>query len=167
MFPRLVRTLSDLAREELEHVQQVHDELQRRGIRAHPPGEDPYAIALRKSTQGDTPKSEYGALLDRLSIGALIPNFREPNPARFVSGFGGTLCLISSFLYILLSIVVLVLPTWWRFRTGTMPPINIAPNPLPDLLALLGVFGLTLLFGVLPFTIAKNQTKKLEYLRLL
>jgi len=109
----------------------------------------------------------YGLTALALSIGALIPNFREPNPARIVSGFGGTLCLISSFLYILLSIVVLVLPTWWRFRTGTMPPINIAPNPLPDLLALLGVFGLTLLFGVLPFTIAKNQTKKLEYLRLL
>lgn len=72
MFPRLVRTLSELAREELEHVQQVHDELERRGVRAHPPGEDPYAIALRKATQGDTPKGDYGALLDRLAIGALI-----------------------------------------------------------------------------------------------
>jgi hypothetical protein len=48
-----------------------------------------------------------------------------------------------------------------------MPPVNIAPNALPDLLALLGVFGLTLLFGALPYTLAKNQTKKLEYLRLL
>jgi ABC-2 type transport system permease protein len=109
----------------------------------------------------------YGLTALALSIGALIPNFREPNPARIVSGFGGTLCLISSFLYILLSVIVLVLPTWWRFKTGTMPPVNIAPNALPDLLALLGVFGLTLLFGALPYTLAKNQTKKLEYLRLL
>ena len=109
----------------------------------------------------------YGLTALALSIGALIPNFREPNPARIVSGFGGTLCLIASFLYILLSIVVLVLPTWWRLRTQTMPPINVAPSPWPDLLALAGVFGLTLLFGVLPFSIAKKQAKKLEYLRLL
>ncbi len=109
----------------------------------------------------------YGLTALALAIGALIPNFREPNPARIVSGFGGTLCLIASFLYILLSVVVLVLPTWWRLRSGSMPPANIAPNPLPDLLALGGVFGLTLLFGVVPFSLAKKQTKKLEYLRLL
>lgn len=109
----------------------------------------------------------YGLTALALAIGALIPNFREPNPARIVSGFGGTLCLIASFLYILLSIVVLVLPTWWRLRSGSMPPANIAPNPLPDLLALVGVFGLTLLFGAVPFSMAKKKTKKLEYLRLL
>lgn len=72
MFPTLVRSLSDLAREELLHVQQVFDELERRGVRAHPPGEDPYALALRRATQGDTPRAEHGALLDRLAIGALI-----------------------------------------------------------------------------------------------
>jgi ABC-2 type transport system permease protein len=109
----------------------------------------------------------YGLTALALAIGALIPNFREPNPARIVSGFGGTLCLISSFIYILLSITVLVLPTWWRLRTGTMPPSNIAPTPLPDLLALGGVFCLTLIFGAIPFAVAKKQTKKLEYLRVL
>ncbi len=109
----------------------------------------------------------YGLTALALAIGALIPNFREPNPARIVSGFGGTLCLIASFLYILLSVVVLVLPSWWRLRSGSMPPANIAPSPLPDLLALAGVFGLTLLFGAIPFSLAKKQTKKLEYLRLL
>ena len=109
----------------------------------------------------------YGLTVLALAIGALIPNFREPNPARIVSGFGGTLCLISSFLYILLSIVVLILPTWWRLRTGNMPPVNIDPKPGPDLLALAGVLGLTLLFGALPLSLAKKQTKKLEYLRVL
>jgi tRNA-(ms[2]io[6]A)-hydroxylase len=72
MFPRLVRTLTDLAREELEHVQQVFAELERRGVRAHPPGEDPYALALRRASQLDTPKLELGSLLDRLTVGALI-----------------------------------------------------------------------------------------------
>jgi tRNA-(ms[2]io[6]A)-hydroxylase len=72
MFPRLVRTLTDLAREELEHVQQVFSALEARGVRAHPPGEDPYALALRRASQTDTPRVELGALLDRLTVGALI-----------------------------------------------------------------------------------------------
>jgi tRNA-(ms[2]io[6]A)-hydroxylase len=72
MIPRLVRTLTDLAREELEHVQQVFSELASRGVRAHPPGEDPYALALRRASQRDTPRVELGALLDRLTVGALI-----------------------------------------------------------------------------------------------
>jgi tRNA-(ms[2]io[6]A)-hydroxylase len=72
MYARLVRSLSELAREELTHVQQVFDELERRGVRARPPGEDPYALALRRASQPDTPRAEHGALLDRLSIGALI-----------------------------------------------------------------------------------------------
>ena len=28
-----------------------------------------------------------------VGLGALLPNFREDNPAKIVSGFGGTLCL--------------------------------------------------------------------------
>lgn len=107
----------------------------------------------------------YGLTALALALGALIPNFREPNPARIVSGFGGTLCLISSFLYILLSVVILALPTWWRLRTGSMPPANQSPAPGPDLLALAAVGALTLLFGWTPFWLAKKQTKKLEYLR--
>jgi ABC-2 type transport system permease protein len=109
----------------------------------------------------------YGLTALALAIGALIPNFREPNPARIVSGFGGTLCLISSFLYILLSVLVLMVPEWWRFRTGSVAPANQSPDPLPDLLALGGLFLLTLLFGALPFSIAQKQTQKLEYLKAL
>ena len=40
-------------------------------------------------------------------LGALYPNFREDNPTKIVSGFGGTLCLVLSFLYILASVALL------------------------------------------------------------
>ncbi len=49
-------------------------------------------------------------------LGALYPNFREENPSKIVSGFGGTFCLILSFLYILGSIVLLALGSPWGAR---------------------------------------------------
>jgi ABC-2 type transport system permease protein len=42
-----------------------------------------------------------------MGVGVLYPNFKEANPSKIVSGFGGTLCLVLSFLYILASVLVL------------------------------------------------------------
>ncbi|MDF1813356.1 MAG: hypothetical protein P1V20_14250, partial [Verrucomicrobiales bacterium] len=43
-----------------------------------------------------------------VGLGVLFPNLRESNTAKIVSGFGGTLCLVLSFLYIICFMVVLV-----------------------------------------------------------
>ena len=43
-----------------------------------------------------------------VGLGVLFPNLRESNTAKIVSGFGGTLCLVASFLYIVLFVVILV-----------------------------------------------------------
>ena len=53
-------------------------------------------------------------------LGALYPNFRETNPSKIVSGFGGTLTLILSFGYILGSVVLLGVgsPWGWRGESG-------------------------------------------------
>lgn len=45
-----------------------------------------------------------------VSLGALFPNLKESNPAKVVSGTGGTLCLILSFVYIVGSVAVLIHP---------------------------------------------------------
>jgi ABC-2 type transport system permease protein len=42
-----------------------------------------------------------------MGLGVLYPNLREENPSKIVSGFGGTFCLVLSFLYILASVVLL------------------------------------------------------------
>ncbi len=47
-----------------------------------------------------------------VGLGALFPNLREDNPAKIVSGFGGTLCLVLSFIYVLLMMTCLVMPVW-------------------------------------------------------
>lgn len=48
-----------------------------------------------------------------VGLGALYPNFKEDNPSKIVSGFGGTFCLVLSFLYILGSVVLLAKATPW------------------------------------------------------
>ena len=45
-----------------------------------------------------------------VGLGALFPNFKEDNPSKIVSGFGGTLCLVASFLYITLFVTLAALP---------------------------------------------------------
>ncbi len=46
-----------------------------------------------------------------VGLGVLYPNLKEANPGKIVSGFGGTLCLVLSFLYILGSVLMLAFGT--------------------------------------------------------
>ena len=50
-----------------------------------------------------------------LGLGALYPNFREENPSKIVSGFGGTLCLVLSFLYIVGVVSLMAFTSFWAF----------------------------------------------------
>lgn len=107
----------------------------------------------------------YGLNALALSLGALLPNFREPNPARIISGFGGTLCLITSFVYILASSCILAAPEVWRWKkrvAGRAPTLELTGSE--DGLALFFVFIVTLFFGFMPYMIAKKHTKNLDYL---
>lgn len=42
-----------------------------------------------------------------VGLGVLYPNLKDANPTKIVSGFGGTLCLVLSFLYTLASVLLL------------------------------------------------------------
>lgn len=48
-----------------------------------------------------------------IGLGTLFPNFKEDHPGKIVNGFGGTLCLVLSFVYILLSVVLLAIGSPW------------------------------------------------------
>ena len=67
----LVRALTILAREELDHFQRVVDFLEARGLRLGPPPVDDYAAELRRATK-TLPASELPLVTDRLLVGALI-----------------------------------------------------------------------------------------------
>lgn len=105
----------------------------------------------------------YGLTALSLSLGALVPNFRESNPARIVSGFGGTACLIGSFVYIMLGTVVLVMPSWAYLSPDAVG--TLMHNWRLELLSLAGLGVLTMVFGGVPYFFAKRRTKNLEYLR--
>jgi tRNA-(ms[2]io[6]A)-hydroxylase len=71
--PELARTLTDLAREEIEHFQRVLGMLVERGVVLGPPPVDVYAAELRRAAH-ELPRDSRagGTLLDRLLVGALI-----------------------------------------------------------------------------------------------
>ncbi len=69
---RLVRALTDLAREEIDHFQQVLELLAARAVPLGPPPVDAYAAELRRAANelpGDGPAAR---LVDRLLVAALI-----------------------------------------------------------------------------------------------
>lgn len=67
----LVRALTEIAREELDHFQRVVDFLEARGLRLGPPPVDDYAAELRRAMNA-LPASDLPLVTDRLLVGALI-----------------------------------------------------------------------------------------------
>jgi tRNA-(ms[2]io[6]A)-hydroxylase len=70
--PEVVRVLTDVAREEIEHFQRVHTLLVAKGLTLGPPPVDSYAAQLRRAAQSLPPAPPLGPLVDRLLVGALI-----------------------------------------------------------------------------------------------
>jgi ABC-2 type transport system permease protein len=57
-------------------------------------------------------------------LGALFPNFREDNPSKIVSGFGGTLCLVGSFIYVTVFSALVAMPEVWSAAGGAWPIVD-------------------------------------------
>jgi len=47
-----------------------------------------------------------------IGLGSIYPNFREDNPSRIVSGFGGTLNFVVALVYIFIIIIIFAAPTF-------------------------------------------------------
>jgi ABC-2 type transport system permease protein len=89
-----------------------------------------------------------------MGLGVLYPNFREDNPSKIVSGFGGTFCLVISFLYILASVAALAIGAPWA-RAGT--------QSIPVIIASLAAFAvISLLVGYLPLKLGLRKVATLE-----
>ena len=89
-----------------------------------------------------------------MGLGTLYPNFKEDNPSKIVSGFGGTFCLVLSFLYIVFSVVILALGSPWRPTAG-------GPEIATWLVWTL-FLGVSLLLGWLPGRIGNRHLQDLE-----
>jgi ABC-2 type transport system permease protein len=87
-----------------------------------------------------------------VGLGVLYPNMKEANPSKIVSGFGGTLCLVLSFLYILASVLLLAIGT-----AGFHARIDWIAGSIAIFSAL------SLLVGWLPMKLGLRQLEKLEF----
>jgi ABC-2 type transport system permease protein len=86
-----------------------------------------------------------------VGLGVLFPNFKETNPNKIVSGFGGTLCLVLSFLYILGSVLVLA----FGHAGGSVHPAWILESLVAFVL-------LSVLAGWLPLEMGLRKLKDFE-----
>jgi ABC-2 type transport system permease protein len=100
-----------------------------------------------------------------LGLGVLFPNFTDPSPARVVSGFGGTLCLILNFVYILLFMGAFIVPGFWR---TWYPPGNLDSRVAWYPWVLAGAVGvmalLTAVCAGVPYFLSLKRMKRLELL---
>jgi ABC-2 type transport system permease protein len=102
-----------------------------------------------------------------VGIGALFPNFgagstanrRDDNPAKIVSGFGGTFCFILSIVYIVLVIGAEALPMYLRFTGGGL-------SSEQQTYAIVGawffVSVISLVAISVPMTLALNRVEQME-----
>jgi ABC-2 type transport system permease protein len=89
-----------------------------------------------------------------VGLGALYPNFKEENPSKIVSGFGGTFCLVLSFIYILGGVMLLALASPWD-GVQEFPAAR-------AFLCLTGFAALSFCLGWIPFKLGLNQLKTFE-----
>jgi len=89
-----------------------------------------------------------------VGLGAVYPNFKEDNPSKIVSGFGGTFCLVLSFLYILGSVILLALASPWGHFTS--------PSAARSIACLAGFTLLSLALGWLPLWLGLRRVKSFE-----
>jgi ABC-2 type transport system permease protein len=89
-----------------------------------------------------------------VGLGVLYPNFKEDNPSKIVSGFGGTFCLVLSFLYIALSVTVLAFGSPWGWRAD--------PGVGRIAAGWGGFVVLSILIGFVPMKIALRKIRSFE-----
>lgn len=109
-------------------------------------------------------------------LGTLFPNFRENNPAKMVSGFGGTLCLVASFLLIVVVVLLIALPDILILKSlggmalakGKLPsaPVPEATIGFTRPMALMATAAITVPLSLTVLSLAARKIKRLDFLRL-
>jgi len=90
-----------------------------------------------------------------VGLGALFPNLKEDNPSKIVSGFGGTLCLIISFIYIVVYVGLIAVPG--------LRPLTRAGFVISDTAALVLALLCSAVILCVPLFLAMGRVKNLEF----
>ena len=87
-----------------------------------------------------------------VGLGAMLPDFREQSPSKIAAGFGGTLNLVLSALYIMLVVLMTALPCHF-YLMGKATEIT-SPIGSPEHLhwwVIVGVLGSLVLGSIVTF----------------
>ena len=104
-------------------------------------------------------------------LGARLPNLREESPARIAAGFGGTLSLVISTLYILVVVLLTALPCHFYLAASHTHPAHLLTKGAPfyrwlEFWLIAGMIG-SVLLGVLatvvPLRIGFRAFRRLEF----
>ncbi len=106
-----------------------------------------------------------------VGLGARIPDLRETSPAKISSGFGGTLCLVLSSLFIMAVVIAAALPTHLFLLTPILGPalggrarhvLTWAGGTGGTLTSLVFVMALGLATAAIPLTLGLRSFRRLE-----
>ena len=105
-----------------------------------------------------------------VGLGARMPDLRESSPAKIAAGFGGTLCLVISALFIRLVVVIAATPTHLAMATrafggGGPPPRGVVgwvSGPQGTAASLLLVSFLGVIATFLPLELGLRAFRRLE-----
>jgi ABC-2 type transport system permease protein len=102
-----------------------------------------------------------------VGVGARFPNLREPSPAKIAAGFGGTLNLVVSAIFIIASVLVVAIPSYmWVETAGGNTALHTSSFSLGSASAMILGLGISLGLGAiatyLPLRIGLNAFSKME-----
>jgi len=101
-----------------------------------------------------------------VGLGAMYPNFREDNPARIVSGLGGTLNFILSMLYVTVVVLIEGIVFWeYSDKEGASRLVAFLGMEFGQaiLLALALVIAISLVTAVVPMYLGIRNVERLEF----
>ena len=109
-----------------------------------------------------------------VGLGACLPNLREPSPSKIAAGFGGTLNLVLSSLYIILVVLASAIPCVYWSQSHWFRGVSPRPNSFLGGTIGLGTSGsvamgvaVTLLLGILttllPLRIGFRAFRRIEF----
>ncbi len=106
-----------------------------------------------------------------VGLGAWLPNLHESSPAKIATGFGGTLTLVLSVVFILVTVMTTAMPVWswsqedsqWHpsLHAGT-PWIAILGSPSGLTAGIVLTIGLGCLATAVPLLVGKRSFERLE-----
>ncbi len=103
-----------------------------------------------------------------VGFGAMMPNFRETSPSKIAAGFGGTLNLVLSALYIMVVVVLTALPCHFYLLAGNGPFGESFVNPQYLKVWLVAGTGAAVVVGaaatILPLRRGLRAFRQLEFL---